>query len=91
MVFWKGQNCNKRLQSKPWTGLQRNICTSGKINSVRTDFALVVEYGMTVSQTDGETAYLNGELEEEVFMEIQEFTEEALKIIFKNKGKGSKI
>ena len=40
-----------------------------RLESVRALIALSVEYGLELHQVDVTTAFLNGELEEEVFME----------------------
>lgn len=43
--------------------------------------ALIAEYGMITNQCDATMANLNGELEEEIFMEVLLLTEEILEWI----------
>ena len=44
------------------------FCPIVRLESVRTLIALSVQYGLKLHQVDVTTAFLNGELEEEVFM-----------------------
>ncbi|CAB0006607.1 unnamed protein product, partial [Nesidiocoris tenuis] len=59
-----------------------------RLSSLRMIMALAVQHDMEIIQMDVETAYLNGELEETIFMEAPECLEEILNDIVKEeKGK----
>ncbi|KAH0820454.1 hypothetical protein GEV33_002337 [Tenebrio molitor] len=48
---------------------QRSRRDPARFSSIRLVASLAVQYGMKIKQFDVKTAYLNGELEEEIFME----------------------
>uniref|UniRef100_A0A5S6QBI6 Integrase catalytic domain-containing protein n=1 Tax=Trichuris muris TaxID=70415 RepID=A0A5S6QBI6_TRIMR len=52
-----------------------------RLNSIRTLMALAVEKGLTVHQLDIATAFLNGDLEEEIFMQPSDLLEKVLEEI----------
>ena len=52
-----------------------------RIVSIRMFLALAAQYGMEMKQFDVTTAYLNGILQEKIFMETSEYTKEALELI----------
>lgn len=59
-----------------------------RLNSVRTVIALAAQENMDIRQYDITTAYLNGILDEEVYMEPPKWLEETLRYIVENKKGG---
>ncbi|KAF6212135.1 hypothetical protein GE061_012656 [Apolygus lucorum] len=59
-----------------------------RLSSLRTVMALAVKHGMVVEQMDVETAYLNGELEENIYMEPPKHFEQILMDIVENENDG---
>lgn len=59
------------------------------LGSIRVVAALAAQHDMKIHQIDVTTAYLNGELEEQIFMEIPKYTERILEeiVISEKKGK----
>lgn len=58
-----------------------------RLSSIRTAIALAAQEGMNIHQYDVTTAYLNGELEERVFMEVPDQLEKVLSfIVERNSG-----
>lgn len=62
-----------------------------RLDSVRLLMALAAREKLPVFQLDIVAAYLNGNLEEEIFMEPPEYIQEALQEIIKKDGKNSEI
>jgi len=62
-----------------------------RLSTIRTITALAAEYGMLIKQYDITTAYLNGQLEEEIFMEVPVMTEEVLEQIISTETRNSMI
>lgn len=58
-----------------------------RLGSIRAAVALAARDGMYIRQYDVETAYLNGHLDEEVFMELPQWTGEALENIVRHGGR----
>lgn len=61
-----------------------------RLGTVRMEIALATEQGWVVNHFDVTTAYLNGEIEEKIFMEVPEYTEESLKIIIRDETPDSR-
>lgn len=59
-----------------------------RLNSIRIVSALAAQCNMKIHQLDVTTAYLNGELEEQIFMEIPKFLEQILEEIINSEKKG---
>uniref|UniRef100_A0A0A9WFE7 Retrovirus-related Pol polyprotein from transposon TNT 1-94 n=1 Tax=Lygus hesperus TaxID=30085 RepID=A0A0A9WFE7_LYGHE len=57
-----------------------------RLSSLRTVMALAVKHGMVVEQMDVETAYLNGELQENIYMEPPKHFEKILMDIVENEN-----
>lgn len=53
------------------------------LSSIRLLIALAAKYKMEIKQLDVTTAYLNGPIKEEVFMEVPEYFAEALEVVIK--------
>jgi len=60
------------------------------LNSVRLATALTSEYGMVMEQIDVTAAYINGSLEEAIYMKPSEITEKILKYIIRTESKNFK-
>ena len=52
--------------------LKKSYATVSKMSLIRAVFAIINKENLEVNQLDVKTAFLNGELEEEIFMEIPE-------------------
>ena len=61
---------------RPGIDFTETFISVARISSIRTIMALSAEQGMKIKQFDVTTAYLNGELEDEICMEIPEYTKE---------------
>ena len=60
----------KGYAQRPGTDFQETFAPVARISSIRMLMALSAEWNLTLHQMDVVTAYLNGEVEEELFMEI---------------------
>lgn len=74
-VFAKGYS------QKPGVDFNETFAPVARFSSIRTIAALAAEKGMILNQFDITTAYLNGVLKEEVFMEVPKYTIDGLKRI----------
>ena len=68
----------KGCAQRPGTDFQETFAPVARISSVRMLMAFSAEWNLTVHQMDVVTAYLNDEVEEELFVEISEQLEESL-------------
>ena len=68
----------KGYAQRPGTDFQETFAPVARISSIRMLMALSAEWNLTVHQMDVVTAYLNDEVEEELFVEISEQLEESL-------------
>lgn len=59
-----------------------------RLNSIRIVLSLAAQCNMKIHQLDVMTVYLNGELEEQIFMEIPKFLEQILEEIINSEKKG---
>lgn len=74
----------------PGCDFQETFAPVARASSIRLMMALAVEQGLTVHQMDVVTAFLNGEIEEELYMELPEEFEAALKEII-NKHENDQV
>lgn len=63
----------------PGIDFDETFAPVARLSSIRIATAIASEYNMIIRQFDVTAAYFNGHLDEEIFMEIPEMTEEALK------------
>ena len=76
--MWQDQQCYKArlvaqgFSQKYGTDYDESFCSVVRLESVRTLIALAVQYGLHLRQVDVTTAFLNDELEEEVYMKQPE-------------------
>ena len=76
---------------RPGVHFNQTFAPVARLGSIRLLVALAAEYGMSIRQFDVTTAYLNGVIEEEVFMETPNFLAEALESIIQTERNSSKI
>lgn len=81
----------KGFSQKPGVDFIQTFAPVAGLESLRLLMALAAKYKMAVHQLDIVTAYLNGHLDEEIFMETPVFLKEALEEILKREGKGTEI
>jgi hypothetical protein len=60
----------KGFTQKPGIDFNETFAPVARLGSIRLFMAIAVELGLQVHQLDFTSAYLNGEIEEEVFMEV---------------------
>lgn len=65
---YKARLVAQGYQQKYGTDYDQTFCPVVRLESFRTLVALSVQYGLKIHQVDVTTAFLNGELEEEVYM-----------------------
>ena len=75
----------KGYSQRPGLDFNETFSPVVRLSSIRLLMALAVEYDMVVHHLDVTTAFLNGELDEKVYMEISELLEELLPCIVKKK------
>ncbi|KFD64092.1 hypothetical protein M514_23802 [Trichuris suis] len=63
------------------TDFKKTFAPVVRLNSIRTLMALTVEKGLTVHQLGIATAFLNGDLEEEIYMQLPDLLEKMLEEI----------
>lgn len=78
----------KGYGQRPGVDFKETFAPVARISSIRLLMALAVEHDLVVHQLDVTTAFLNGDLEENIFMEIPELFPELLEEIFL-KGKST--
>lgn len=66
------------FSQRPGLDFRETFAPVARMNSVRMVTAMAVEHQMEMHQVDVTTAYLNGILEEEIYMEVPDFLEELL-------------
>jgi hypothetical protein len=64
----------KGFTQKPGIDFNETFAPVARLGSIRLFMAIAVELGLQVHQLDFTSAYLNGEIEEEVFMEVPSST-----------------
>jgi len=76
---------------RPGIDYDETFSPVARLGSIRLATALASEYGMTIEQVDVTTAYLNGTLEETIYMEPPEMMEDILELIVRTEPKESAI
>lgn len=76
---------------RPGVDFDETFAPVARLNSIRMMMALATQYGMKVNQFDVTTAYLNGVLEEKIYMELPKLTEETLEEISHTESRNSEI
>ena len=66
----------KGYSQRPGVDFQETFAPVAWLSSIRLLIALAVEHGMEVHHLDVTTAFLNGDTEKEIFMEIPELFRE---------------
>lgn len=72
----------------PGVDFDETFAPVARLNSIRIVTALAAQCNMKIHQLDVTTAYLNGKLEEQVFMEVPKFSEQILEEIITSEKKG---
>jgi len=75
----------KGFAQRPGIDFKESFAPVARLGSIRAIIALAAEKEMKVHHFDVATAFLNGKLDEEVYMEIPEYTTEALREIVSTK------
>lgn len=70
---------------KPGVDFHDTFAPVARLSSIRTAVAVAVQRNMKIEQVDITTAYLNGTVEEEIFMEPPDHIEEILELIVSTK------
>src|SRR5277367_1585406 len=65
----EGQASGKGIQSDLWCQLPRYLCASCQLASIRILLAIAAIFSLEIHQMDVVTAFLAGDLEEEIYME----------------------
>jgi hypothetical protein len=81
----------KGFTQKPGIDFNETFAPVAKLGSIRLFMAIAVELGLQVHQLDFTSAYLNGEIEEEVFMEIPSEFYDILNEKESRKFRGNKV
>ncbi|KAK2578490.1 hypothetical protein KPH14_002051 [Odynerus spinipes] len=81
----------KGFSQRPGIDFAQTFAPVARLGSLRLIMAIATKYKMIVHQLDIVTAYLNGYLDEEIFMEKPIFLEEALTEIYKRNGNRSDV
>ncbi|KRX56900.1 Retrovirus-related Pol polyprotein from transposon TNT 1-94 [Trichinella sp. T9] len=69
----------KGFLQRPNIDFHETYAPVARLSSIRTILAISANYGLIAHQLDFVSAYLNGEIEEEIYMEIPEKLDEVLK------------
>jgi len=80
-----------RRGQHPGVDFGETFTSVARMSSIRAIAAIATQNRLSIHHFDITIAYLNGELEEEVFMKRTEYIEEILERITKQKKKDSKI
>jgi len=75
----------------PGIDFHETFAPVARLSTIRTMTALAAEYEMIIKQYDVTTAYLNGQLEEEIFMEVPVMTEKILEQIINTETRNNVI
>ncbi|KRY44405.1 Retrovirus-related Pol polyprotein from transposon TNT 1-94 [Trichinella britovi] len=71
--------CQWGFLQRPNIDFHERYAPVARLSSIRTILAISANYGLIAHQLDFVSAYLNGEIEEEIYMEIPEKRDEVLK------------
>lgn len=82
----KGQVSSEGLRPTIRKDFHETYAPVARITSIRSTIAFAAQSGMYIRQYDVVTAYLNGELNENVYMEVPDRMEEILKYIVRTEG-----
>lgn len=63
------------FSQRPGVDFSETFAPVARLSSIRIVSALAAQYRMKIHHLDVTTTYLNGELEEQIFMEVPRFTE----------------
>lgn len=74
------------FSQKPGVDFRETFAPVARLSSIRTAIAVAAKKGMKIEQLDITTAYLNGSVEEEIFMEAPEYLEDILEHIVAARG-----
>lgn len=81
----------KGYSQRPGVDFGDTFAPVARMSSIRMVAALAAQHQLSMSQFDVTTAYLNGELEEQIFMECPLKFEEILERVIDREKKGSRI
>lgn len=81
----------REFSQRPGIDFLETFAPVARLSSIRLATAIASQYGMHIRQFDVTAAYLNGTLDEEIFMEIPELTEETLEFIIRTERKDSHV
>jgi hypothetical protein len=81
----------KGFTQKPGIDFNETFAPVARLGSIRLFMAIAVELGLQVHQMDFTSAYLNGEIEEEVFMEVPSDFYDILNEKESRKFRGNKV
>jgi hypothetical protein len=81
----------KGFTQKPGIDFNETFAPVARLGSIRLFMAIAVELGLQVHQLDFTSAYLNGEIEEEVFMEVPSDFYDILNEKESRKFRGNKV
>lgn len=79
------------FSQQPGVDFHETYAPVARLKSIRLAMALAAHREMYIHQFDITTAYLNGTLEEKVYMEIPDYMEEILKYIIREERRNKKI
>uniref|UniRef100_A0A6V7JVV1 Reverse transcriptase Ty1/copia-type domain-containing protein n=1 Tax=Bracon brevicornis TaxID=1563983 RepID=A0A6V7JVV1_9HYME len=79
------------FSQRPGIDFDETFAPVARISSIRMATALATEYHLKIKQFDIVTAYLKGVFEEEIWMEVPQFTEEILETLIDKELKNSEI
>lgn len=75
----------------PGIDFQETFAPVARMSSIRAAVAVAARKGMKIEQLDITTAYLNGNVEEEIFMEAPEYLENVLELIARDRREGESV
>lgn len=79
------------FSQRPGIDFDETFAPVARIGSIRMLTSIAAQYGMQIKQFDVTTAYLNGVLEEKIYMEVPNYTEDTLEKIILSEPKTSEI
>lgn len=79
------------FSQRPGIDFLETFAPVARLSSIRLATAIASQFDMHIRQFDVTAAYLNGTLDEEIFMEVPKLTEETLELIIRNEHKESHV
>ena len=79
------------FDQRPGIHFNQTFAPVARLSSIRSLVALAAEHEMEIKQLEVTTAYLNGTIEGEIYMDTPQFLKEALKIIAQTKSTRNEI